>query len=203
MKEAAITSRGSKTRNHVLKAAMELFNVRGYHATSMTDIIAACGVQKGNLYFHFKSKEDLALALIGYARTEYLAYLRAHASGETALEKIHGVLDAVFVFHDRKNFIGGCIFGNMALEMGDTNLQFRGLVREIFQEWIDLLRRLLEEAREGGELPRETDASRLAQHIVACLEGGVMISRLTKDGGNMLGCVESLKAMLARLSEGG
>lgn len=203
MKDAAITPRGSKTRAHVLKTAMELFNVRGYHATSMADIIAACGVQKGNLYFHFRSKEDLALALVEHARTEYLAYLRAHASGKTSLERIHGVIDAVFAFHDRKKFVGGCIFGNMALEMGDVNPQFRTLVREIFQEWIDLLRRILEEARAGGELSRETDASRLARHIVACLEGGVMISRLTKDRSDMLGCVESLKAMLTRLSEDG
>lgn len=198
MSETATTPRGCRTRVHVLKAAMELFNTRGYHATSMADIIKACGVQKGNLYFHFKSKEDLALALIEDARREYLCYLRAHARGEGALGKIGGVLDAVFDFHHRKNFVGGCIFGNMALEMGDTNPQFTSLIKDIFREWTDLVKRLLEEAKTRGELPQEADAGRLARHIVACLEGGIMLSRLTKDGSDMRGCIESVKAMLMK-----
>lgn len=53
----------AETRKALLTAALELFDVRGYHATSVEDIVAAAGVTKGALYHHFEGKEEILLQI--------------------------------------------------------------------------------------------------------------------------------------------
>ncbi|UQX89624.1 TetR/AcrR family transcriptional regulator [Jatrophihabitans telluris] len=56
--------RAEQTRHRVLQAASEVFSRRGYAAAGMVEIIEAAGVTKGALYFHFPSKEALAVAIV-------------------------------------------------------------------------------------------------------------------------------------------
>lgn len=55
--------RGRATRHALLLEAARAFDARGYHAASLSDILAAAGRTKGALYFHFRSKRALAEAL--------------------------------------------------------------------------------------------------------------------------------------------
>ncbi len=196
MDDMTAATKGAKTRSRILAKAMELFNTKGYHATRISDIVEASGVQKGNLYFHFKSKEALALALLEEARRGYMVYLKAHLKGRSAMEKLNNVLDAVIEYHSRKDFVGGCIFGNIALEMGDQNIAFQKLVRAVFDEWADLFASLLREALSQGEAAMTLDPDRMARHIVASLEGGIMLSRLTKDRADVLNAAEFIRSVL-------
>ncbi len=196
MSEKTVISKGMRTRARILREAMELFNTKGYHATSISDIIEASGVQRGNLYFHFKNKEDLALALIETAHKEYLAYLNTRARGRSGMAKLDGVLDAIYEYHFGKNFVGGCIFGNIALEMGDQNADFRSAIRTVFDQWACLIATLLEEALRQGELSTHMEPYMLARHIVASLEGGIMLSRLTKDKKDILNSLDAIRTLL-------
>ncbi len=176
--------------------AMELFNTKGYHATSISDIIEASGVQRGNLYFHFKNKEELALALIEEARKEYMAYLNARVKGRSGMAKLDSVPDAIYEYHSGKKFIGGCIFGNIALEMGDQNAEFQSAIRAVFDQWAGLIMSLLEEALRKGERSTHMKPYPLARHIVASLEGGIMLSRLTKDKKDILNSLDAIRFLL-------
>jgi AcrR family transcriptional regulator len=57
-------------RAQILEAALSCFSARGFHATTMDDLVAASGLSKGSLYFHFQSKEDVFLALFDYLALE-------------------------------------------------------------------------------------------------------------------------------------
>jgi AcrR family transcriptional regulator len=52
------------TRERVLQVAVELFAARGYHATGVAEIGQAAGLQRGSLYYHIGSKEDLLLVVL-------------------------------------------------------------------------------------------------------------------------------------------
>lgn len=197
MEKITPTPKGAKTRTRILMTAMDLFNTKGYSATRISDILRVSGVQKGTLYFYFRSKEELALCLIREARKEYLAFLEASASGASALKKVDNILDAVVAYHAGKGFVGGCLFGNVALEMGDQSRDFRDMIREIFSEWTGLMARLLEEAAQEDSLALPLEPYVLARHIVSAVEGGIMLSRLTKDRKDMLCSIESIKVLLA------
>ena len=55
-------TKGERTREGIVAAAAPLFNQRGYAASSMSDVMAATGLEKGGIYRHFESKDELALA---------------------------------------------------------------------------------------------------------------------------------------------
>ncbi len=64
MRQAPPTDRGERSRRAILDVACRQFADRGYAGTSLNDIIAASGLTKGGFYFHFPSKQALALAVV-------------------------------------------------------------------------------------------------------------------------------------------
>ncbi|MFW6414884.1 MAG: TetR/AcrR family transcriptional regulator [Thermodesulfobacteriota bacterium] len=189
-------NKGEFTREKILSRAIPLINAKGISNTSMNDIIESTGVKKGNLYFHFSSKEDLGLALIREAKQEYFRYINSRICGDTPLQQLDSILEAIVDFHASKGFIGGCIFGNTALEMGDSNDKFSTVIAEIFREWVSLMSGYIDEAKQFGELRLQFDSVQIARHIVAVLEGGVMMARLSKDKNDLLDCVKVLRSFL-------
>ncbi len=189
-------SKGDITREHILDAALDLIHTRGFSGTSMSDITEATGVKKGNLYFHFSSKEDLVYALIEKAGDDFNAYIAKHTRGSNAREKIFAGIEALFRFHKKRNFVGGCIFGNTALEMGDNNPRFEALIRDIFDGWIHDFARLIRRGQEEGDIPEKFVPEVTARHIVATLEGAIMLTRISKNPSHYRDCIDSLKHIL-------
>src|SRR4029450_8640870 len=58
------TAKGEATGAYLLRTAAQVFGERGYTATTQNDLIAAAGLTKGAFYFYFRSKADLALAVL-------------------------------------------------------------------------------------------------------------------------------------------
>src|ERR1044071_2335148 len=59
-----LTQRGKDRRSQILREAARLFSERGYHPTSVADIVASLGVGKGVFYWYFPSKEELLTELL-------------------------------------------------------------------------------------------------------------------------------------------
>ena len=65
-----MTARGN-TRQEILDAALELFSVQGYEATSISQLASAVGIRKASLYSHFESKQAILDALIRATLEQY------------------------------------------------------------------------------------------------------------------------------------
>ena len=102
-----VSTKGEITKARVLQTASRLINEKGFCNTSINDIIQATGVKKGNLYFHFPSKEELSLAILEEANKEFAAFLSRTLQGERPLDRLSKFLDAVFEKHRRARFVGG------------------------------------------------------------------------------------------------
>jgi AcrR family transcriptional regulator len=63
-RSGAAETKGDRTRAALIEAAYQLFNGKGYHATSMRDIADAAGLALGGIYNHFQSKEDIFVAML-------------------------------------------------------------------------------------------------------------------------------------------
>ena len=87
------------TREQILKAAMDLFFTKGYHATSIEDIAKQAQISKGLLYHYFKGKEDVLAALVDVRLNDLLVVMNAAAAKPTPVEQIRhiaeGALDDV------------------------------------------------------------------------------------------------------------
>jgi TetR/AcrR family transcriptional repressor of nem operon len=93
-------------------------------------------------------------------------------------------------------FVGGCLFGNTALEASDTNPAFAALVTEVFAEWVARVETRLREAQALGQVRRDLAANPLAELLVATVEGGIMQARLQKCEGPLAKALDSLRVLL-------
>lgn len=88
-------TKGEITRRTIMAKAAPLFNRLGYAGCSMQDIMAATGLEKGGLYRHFASKEELATAVFRYSVD---CVLGARFEG---LWEMEGAAQRVHLFIDR------------------------------------------------------------------------------------------------------
>jgi hypothetical protein len=80
-------------------------------------------------------------------------------------------------------------------ELADSHEGFRRRLDDVFASWTKQLDALLREA--GGQLRDGVDTARLARFIVASLEGGMLMTRVTRDVGVMEGIGDDLKRFIA------
>src|SRR5438552_44335 len=111
---------GSKAK--ILETARELFYRNGYLATSVDDIIEAARVSKSNFYYHFKSKEDLGIAVLELRREEFRGGLdrTLRDMRATPMARLEEFLDLLARGRERQS-AAGCPFGNMVAEMAERS----------------------------------------------------------------------------------
>lgn len=189
-------SRGETTREKLLIETARLVRRQGFSRTSVNTVLDAAGIKKGALYHHFPGKDDLGLAVLTRDRDDFLAFLNAVLNPASPLASLDGFFTAAFQKHRDTGFVGGCLWGNTALEMGDSDAPHVEMVKQMFDDWIARIERVIRAGQEVGEVRIDLSANKLACMVVAGVEGGIMLSRLTKKEGPLKTCMESLRAML-------
>lgn len=185
-------------KEQLLAEATRLFHARGFDRTSLNDLLAAAGIKKGSLYFHFASKRGLALSVLERARSQFMEFLGEALKGATPEQRLHRFLDTALATHERMGFVGGCLWGNTALEMSDSDEEFAGFVARVFDEWTQRVESVIAEGQAAGQFRADLPARQLASHVVAAIEGGIMQSRLRKDEEPLRDCLDCLKTLLSR-----
>jgi AcrR family transcriptional regulator len=173
-------NKGEMTRQRIIEEAAPIFNQRGYAGCSMQDVMQATGLEKGGIYRHFDSKEELAAEAFKFAISEAFRVRRLGLDAiENRLERMKYLLRR-FV-EAPSPLPGGCPLMNVAIDSDDGNPVLRGIAREAIAEW---KKRIIETVREGierGEIRAGTDPGRISNVVVAALEGALMISRIEKN----------------------
>ncbi|HMK35491.1 MAG TPA: TetR/AcrR family transcriptional regulator [Desulfomonilaceae bacterium] len=95
-----MSAKGEITKNKILQTAGKLFRKQGYAGTSIDDICSESGVKRGNIYFYFTSKEEIAQAAIEDAVSKHLPFLEILTAGEDdPLKKIELMIDGIVNYH--------------------------------------------------------------------------------------------------------
>jgi TetR/AcrR family transcriptional regulator, transcriptional repressor for nem operon len=170
-------TKGEVTRQKIIEQAAPLFNRLGYAGCSMQDIMAATGLEKGGLYRHFSSKEELAREVFRYSLS------RVTERRWEGIEEIDGSLEKLrFMirrFVQAQSIIpGGCPVMNTAIDADDGNPELRKMVQKAVQEWKDKIGGIVTAGIERGEIRAHIEPRNIANIMIACLEGALMISRL-------------------------
>jgi len=172
--------KGEQTRQEIIRKAAPIFNQRGYDGAALSDLMRATGLEKGGIYRHFDSKQQLAGEAFDYAWKLAI---------DTRFEGTLGIPNTVdrlklFVrnFRDRRAGLvpGGCPLLNTAIDSDDGNPQLRRKVRQALDYWLKRLQSIAEEGKQRGEIHSAIDSAELAMLIVSSLEGGLMVSRLQR-----------------------
>jgi TetR/AcrR family transcriptional regulator, transcriptional repressor for nem operon len=177
-KTTASVTKGERTRQKIVETAAVLFNQKGFTGCSMGDIVAASGLEKGTLYGHFSTKEELALLAFDYAWRETSdKRLRDIETVSNAVDKLRLHIDN---YVNTPSFPGGCPLFNFAIDADDGNLALRTRVRKALKDWEDLLAKIVEDGQSSGEINPEIDPLSVANLVISMLEGATVLSRINK-----------------------
>jgi TetR/AcrR family transcriptional repressor of nem operon len=195
-------TKGLDTRQTIIELAAPLFNQRGFAGCSMGDVMEATGLEKGGLYRHFSSKEELATEVLRYS-LERSARLRMQAlpPGTPALQAIKTYIEHFVVTPSAVP--GGCPLLNAAVDADDGNPALRAVVRKHLSGWKKRVRALVERAQAEGDLQADADPEWLADTIIATLEGALMMSRLACTQKPLRHAQRSLGVVLASVTAKG
>jgi TetR/AcrR family transcriptional regulator, transcriptional repressor for nem operon len=187
-------TKGEQTRSEIVRKSAPLFNQKGYEGTSLSDLMEATGLQKGGIYRHFSSKEELAGEVFDYSW------------GKAVSGRLEGVAEVADCVNRLKkmieNFVelraglvpGGCPLMNTAIEADDGNAALRARAKKALQNWTVRLSKITTEGIKKQQIDHRVDPLKLSQLIIGSLEGASLISRLQKSD-------EPLRAIKQHLSE--
>ncbi len=201
---AKAKTKGERTRERIVELAAPVFNRQGFAGASLRDLIEATGLEKGGIYNHFGSKEQLALEAYDYAMarvTERLA--RSQDGAGDAIDRLNRMIEAFAVNARRPAVDGGCPMMNTAIEADDTHSELSDRARESMTLWHRLVGRIVKDGKAAGTLALDLDPYALASTITASLEGALMLSRLYDDPTHMDRVVDHLLAHVATLRTDG
>ena len=179
-------SKGERTRRRVVHEAAKLFNASGYAGTSLADVLAATGLEKGGLYNHFPGgKDELAVAAFDYAWTSVArARSQSLSCAGTASSKLTAMIDAFATPPKSFKLGGGCPLFNTAIEVDDdpgAPPRLRERARTALREWERAIERVVTEGLRRGEIRTGTEPRTVAAVLTAALEGGLAFARLYRD----------------------
>ncbi len=152
-----------QTKKKLADASKALFVQKGYKATSIEDIVAATGSSKGNIYYHFKSKEGLFLYLIDEWDREWEASWTAKEHlYRTSTEKIYGLAEQL-IMDDLNHPLTKAADEFFTGEKKENDIQER--IAVMFERHIEFNRQLIQEGIDKGEFNQNS-----VEHLALILE---------------------------------
>jgi len=178
------------TKQRLLDAGLAMLLEHGYNDLGIQALLEATEIPKGSFYHHFRAKEDFALQVVDQYMQEVHASLDA-CLGEKErppLERVHRFFERTQRSYQQQGYMG-CLLGGLGQELSGVSELFRRKIEQCFSAMAARLAVCLEEARQGGDLPADADARRMASLLIDCWEGAALRSRLRRNAA-------PLKAML-------
>ena len=164
-----VTPKGHATRASIIQTAAEVFAERGYADTTFSELIARSGLTKGAFYFHFTSKEQLALAVLEEKQRQWLEFVSQRVGGKPkAIDQLRALGPALIRLH-REN---PSAYSASRLSRDLSRMpELIDSVRAQTRGWIDLVADVISRAKQEGDLPADLDATALATILVAATDG--------------------------------
>ena len=198
-----MATKGTRTRQKIITESLQLFSVKGYYNTSVSDILAVSGLTKGGLYGHFASKEDIWYAVYDEAVSIWKGIvfngIRNNSDPLKRIEK--------FIENDMREYLGadvfegGCFFLNMLVELSGQSASMSKQILRGFVRLSGLLRSWLEEADQKGMLRENLDLKEVANFIIITLNGAAALYISSRDRSILDQTVQQLRFYIAQLKK--
>lgn len=160
-------------RQQILEAARRCIARQGYHQTTMNDIASEAELSKGALYWYFKSKDDVLVALCKHSCNQHLEVLKQFTEQnktirELALKTGDKILDLLINESDHRRVT----FELWAL--ADENRQIKKALGEELKIWQDTVSNLINSGIERGEINHNINLNELSIVLLALFDGIVV-----------------------------
>ena len=169
-------------RQTIMDAAWELFYEKGYESTTVNDIIKRAGTSKGGFYYYFKAKDELLNSLYAFFDREYEKFYA------TMDKSLNSLLQLRLLGQYVSYFIEGNVSPEFLCAMYKSQLSNQ--TQEHFlspdRYYIKLVKKIISEGQEKGEIRDDIPVETLAHHVLA-IERGIFIDWCVQAGSFSLG----------------
>lgn len=180
--------RTSEKRERLLQAGRQLIYSKGFARTTLSDIADAAGVPLGNIYYYFRTKEDLLDAVVNAQEDDFRARAAKFDEQPTPKTRLLALLDSVIASRDRLAQYG-CPVGSLAQEL---NKQYRAPGPRVNQ---GLVMRAEWASRQFRDLGRN-DAEELGVWLTASIQGAILMANALADPDVIRRQMRQLKAWI-------
>ena len=191
-----MAKKSDRTRQRIVEAANRLFYHKGYNQTSFSDVVEAAGVPRGNIYYYFKTKDEILEAAIRY-RVERISQMLDAWTGtyRTPIERLHRFI-AILTNSADAIMRYGCPMGTLNTELGKDQDQLQVQAENLFvlfEHWL---------ADQFAELGYAGRARELALRLMAYGQGINVMAHVHSDPAFLRREKEHLDNWVDRLAEG-
>lgn len=196
--ERRLTPRGAATRARIVDAAAALIRARGVAGTNLDDVRRATSTSKSQLFHYFPGgRAELLLAVTRYEADQVLVEQRAQLGGLadwSGWQRWRRLLLERHLGAEANNSLGSLI-----VHLGGTSADAVRIVDELFDDWRNLLADGVRAIRPDGEVAVGFKPDELATALLAAIQGGVAMLRVTGRGEYL---EAGLDVILGRLGPG-
>jgi TetR/AcrR family transcriptional repressor of nem operon len=187
----------SKAR--LLDAAEQLMLAKGFEATTVDEVCKAAKLTKGSFFHYFESKEDLGRELLerfcSSGRTMHAGFCGRE---QDPLKRVYSYIDGAVAYSQDPN-TQGCLLGSFAQELCESHPEMQRLCEKGFAEWKEEFGRELAKAKKRYAPRAPFDPRELAEHLIAVLEGSIILGKAARDRGVTARNLRHYKAYLKTL----
>lgn len=177
-----IKSRGVQTREAILKVSAQSFTIHGYRDTSLSDILSAVAISKGAFYHHFKSKEEMALAVLDEVRDDFASiFEEATANLASSDEHLRAVLRKLADLHNGGQWTKGVLLARLVQETSAEEGLLADRVREVVAWLLGVLDSLVKAAQDGGKVRNDLPSDAAASLILSTWFGAAGLNGLQHE----------------------
>ena len=162
-----------KPKERLIDNALKLFRQRGFYATGVDTVLAEAKVSKTTLYRHFRSKEELIIAVLRRQDEEFRNWFMktVDQASKQPLEKLLSVFDVYQKWAEQDDF-NGCAFVKASAEFPCPESPIHALCVEHKR----LMTRYIQELAETAHVP---DANNIATQFMLLLDGATVLAQMT------------------------
>lgn len=168
----------SLIKQTIIETASKLFYEKGYNLTGINEIIREAGIAKATLYSHFKSKDDICIAYLGFRNDSFLKEIEAFCSKKKkGKDQLLALFDFLKAFYNNQDF-NGCWCINTVSEIPKENVTIRKTIQDQKKEFLALIEKLAVNNFQDKSLEQN---KKLAKRIYLLYEGAISESHIHQE----------------------
>ena len=188
-----------------MRAAFREMYRSGFRSADLDAILAAAGVTKGALYYHFDNKDALGYAVVDevIASNLHQKWVRPLRDAKNPLDVLVGIIQSESL--KIEDVQRGCPLLNLSQEMSGLDEGFRRRTAKVYKDWHDAMAEALRQGQKRGVVRSDINANETATFLIATWEGYVVLGKNSQDPRTMQsgqrrvsGHIESLRPARGR-----
>ena len=149
---------GRATRDRILDAGLDLLSASGFAGVTIGVLANHVGMSKSGLFAHFKSKEDIDIALLEQmVEVAHKNVVVPAMRAQQGLSRLTALVDNWFGWSTKAGLLGGCPAAAGMFELDDVEGPVREKLLELEKQWNEMLKQFIAESIATGDLRQDLD----------------------------------------------